>query len=422
MDDVKVCANGQFLLLDKDDMMLLAQTQEQIMKNTRKKYLDMHPFNITKRKDGYYQTYIPDESRKDKRRLVKKRYRKDVENAVIAYYKDKLCLSFEDMFREFVDRKVERGDIKKSTKTRYEQVFKRHYVETGWHKKKMENVSPEQLSDFIEDEVGRCNLSSKGLTALAGITKGMIQRARKNKAVSYHVTDVFGDIDVKTRKVHRRPERETFTETELPMLVKYLMENHDVHNLSILFMLLSGLRVGEMVGLKFSDFTSKTSAVIQRSETRWRDEHGIWRYEIDTPKTEAGYRTIYIPQEYDWIYDDLRRMNPYAEYVCTFRGKRMHTVAVRDRLYRICDKLGLEKKSTHKLRKTFCSILLDGGFDQNLIISLMGHTDIGTSERFYHFDRKSAEKKQKMMDNIVEFRYLTTICPNGSQNPGTQMA
>ena len=74
------------------------------------------------------------------------------------------------------------------------------------------------------------------------------------------------------------------------------------------------------------------------------------------------------------------------------------------RLYRICDSCGLQKKSTHKIRKTFCSIILDAGFDKNLVISLMGHTDINTSENYYHFDRKSSAEKQRRVDNLLDFK------------------
>ena len=33
----------------------------------------------------------------------------------------------------------------------------------------------------------------------------------------------------------------------------------------------------------------------------------------------------------------------------------------------------------------------------------MGHTDISTSENFYPFDRKTAERKQEMINDATEF-------------------
>lgn len=170
-------------------------------------------------------------------------------------------------------------------------------------------------------------------------------------------------------------------------------------------MILSGIRVGEAVALSFNDFVSDTSAVIHRTETRYLKD-GKYHFRLsDAPKTEAGFRTIFIPESYAWIVKEIRRMLPFAEFLATNKaGERMTTNCLRHRLRRVCKWAGIEQKSTHKMRKTFCSIILDAGFDHNLVTSVMGHTDIRTSETFYHFDRKTDEMKQEMVNNIVEFK------------------
>ena len=114
-----------------------------------------------------------------------------------------------------------------------------------------------------------------------------------------------------------------------------------------------------------------------------------------------------MPSEYAWIVTELRAMNPFAEYVCTNEnGDRIRSYSLRNHLRGICKKLPefSQTKSPHKLRKTFCSILLDHGFDTNLIMSIAGHTNILTTEQYYHYDRKSSEKKQKLLDNVLDFK------------------
>lgn len=375
------------------------------MARKREKLLKMHPYSIGHSEArGFYYTYLPDSTRASGRKQVRRKNREELVDLIIETIKAGQLVTFRDLYEEFVKRKLDRGDIKKATATRYQQVFDRHFLHDGWDRKDIRNVTPEELSDWIEDEASRCNLSAKALSALTGILKGIIQRARKKKLIAYTASDVFADVDVRLKKVYKKPEEQTFSQKELPMLIQYLVNHIDVHNLCLLFMLLSGVRVGEMVGLMFDDFTSDTSAEIRRSETKYKNEVGKWIYELDTPKTNAGYRTVFIPQEYGWIVRRLRLLSPDSDYLCFSKGKRLHTASIRNRLYGICDKLGINRKSTHKLRKTFCSIVLDAGFDKNLVISIMGHTDVSISENFYHFDRKSAEQKQKMLDNIVEFK------------------
>lgn len=69
-----------------------------------------------------------------------------------------------------------------------------------------------------------------------------------------------------------------------------------------------------------------------------------------------------------------------------------------------CKKTGIKKKSPHKLRKTYISILLDNGVDKRLVQDVAGHAEILTSERNYHRNRKSDDKKEKILSNLPEFK------------------
>lgn len=72
---------------------------------------------------------------------------------------------------------------------------------------------------------------------------------------------------------------------------------------------------------------------------------------------------------------------------------------MRRRTERVCDKLGIVRKSPHKVRKTYRSILLDN----KLIRDLMGHTDILCTEGHYHRNRKTIESKSELLNDITGF-------------------
>ena len=383
----------------------IGQIQEELAMKKRKDLLDKHPFEIWQGKDGYWRTYLYDSSHPQKRKLVKRKNLRSLEDAII---ESESIESLEDIFDEVLERKLQNADIKPATYSRYRQVFARHFKATGWDAKDIREITVEQFTDFIEDEVGRCQLDSKGLSNLKGIVKLILKRAKRRHLIDFTYSTVFDDLDVRTTKKVHTAEDQIFTVKELPELIRYLSapENRTVHHLVLLFMVLSGIRVGEAVALSFDDFINDTAAVIHRTETKYKVD-GKYHYELsDAPKTQAGFRTVFIPQEYTWVVKELRKLRPFAEFLATNEhGERMTTNCLRQRLYRVCNKLHFEnRKSTHKLRKTFCSIVLDAGFDQNLITAVMGHTDIRTSESFYHYDRKTDEMKQNMMDNIAEFK------------------
>lgn len=87
----------------------------------------------------------------------------------------------------------------------------------------------------------------------------------------------------------------------------------------------------------------------------------------------------------------------------TFFGNRISIQSIRMRQKRICKKLNIYPKSPHKGRKTYGTILMDNHIDNRLIIEQMGHTDITCSEKHYHRNRKSIEKKTEILSNIPDF-------------------
>jgi len=377
----------------------------------RQKILDKHPYKYReKHKDGYYRTYIPDASRKNGRRQVKKKSLTELEDVIIESVKKGQAVTIDDLFAEFIERKLEIDKLKPSSCGVYRQVYERHYVAEGWSKRDIRKISAEDFTEFLEEQCSKHNLTPRSFGNLKTITKGVIKRAMRRHLIEYTFTTVFDNLDCKAKKRTKSDEEQVFSAEEISSLLRYLTDpaNRDVQNLGILFMLLSGCRVGEVVALRFDDFISPTAAVIHATETKYKED-GHYTYAVSSkPKTDASVRSVFIPKEYGWIYTEMRRINPFATYFCTdTTGKRMTTNCLRRRLHRICERLEFKhNKSTHKLRKTFCTIILDHGFDANLITSIMGHTDIRTSEQFYHFDRKSNQMKQEMIDNVVEFRAI----------------
>lgn len=401
--------NNLMQYLVAHDIIDFAQIQADMMNEKRSTLLSSHKYKISLGKDGYYRTYVDDASKPKGRRQIKKRCLKDLEDEVVKCIELSTAVTISDLFEDYLSRKKKNGGIKESTALRYKNVFRRHYESTEWDKRDIRDISPEQFSDFLDDEIGRCNLNSKALSNLKGITRGILRRAMKRGLINYPYSTVFELMDETPKNTLVDKESQVLMPNELSAFIRYVENNQNVFTLSLLFMVVSGLRVGEMSTLKFSDFVSETSFNVKRTETFYKADDKYVYDVSECPKTDAGIRTAYIPAEYAWVAQKLRQMHPFAEYVCTDdNGERIRSYRLRNHLYGICRKLPEFKteKSTHKLRKTFCSILLDSGFDRNLIISIMGHTDIKTSENFYHFDRKSSGKKQEMLDKIVEFRAI----------------
>ena len=342
-----------------DGILDISQLQESIEMKKRKEVLEKHPYSLWEGKDGKWYTYLPDEQ---KGRILKKRQTKQaVEDLIVEYWnnsaKDE---TVEEAFREWNDYKLELNKIIASTHSRNEQIFKRHFQQLA--KKKVCELTPVEIEEFLEREIADKHLTAKAFSNLKGLTKGILKRAKKRGLISFGVENIFLEMDVSDRDFVRTVKEdceEIFDENEMEKIERYLIENLDLQNLGILLMFLTGIRVGELAALKHGDW-EEHSFRIRRTETRYKLEDGTYVYEVkEFPKTAAGVRTVVLPEAWFWIEEKIRSINPGEEYIfVNAKGKRMTTNCFRHRLERICNRLGIVKKSPHKIRKTYGSILL----------------------------------------------------------------
>ena len=60
---------------------------------------------------------------------------------------------------------------------------------------------------------------------------------------------------------------------------------------------------------------------------------------------------------------------------------------------KLCKELDIPVRSCHKLRKTYCSYLLDSGVDEKLVQEQLRHSDIRTTQNHYHYSVKIENEK-----------------------------
>ena len=379
--------------------------QKQIEMNKRKELLKKHSYKIWQGKDGKWYTYLPDE---EKGRILKKRNTQTyIEDAVVEYWAKELeNPTIQEVFNEWNDHRLNLKKISPSTHMRNCQVFNRHYSKFG--KKRIKSISQNDIGDFLEEQIPIHDLTAKAFSSLKTITRGFLKRAKKKKLITFNVEEIFQELDTSEtdfKKVIKEDYQEVFNEDEMPKMIKYLKENLDAKNIGILLMFATGIRVGELVALKHEVFDGNTFK-IRRTETRYLNENGENIYTIkEFPKSAAGVRTVIIPDDYTWICNKIKDMNPYNEYVFVDKnGKRMTTNCIRRRLEQNCRRLGIYPKSPHKIRKTYGTILLDHNIDNKLIMGQMGHTDILCTENHYHRNRRAIDKKREILSAIPEFK------------------
>ena len=387
---------GQELLkyILEDGMIDSVYLQEQIELKKRKDLLNKHPYAIWQGYDGRWYTYFPDGERK---RVRKGRgTQKDIENLIIAFWKDKEeNPTVEEMFDEWLGQKG-CHNVQRQTIDRYQRDFDKYF--SGIKNEKLKNLGKCELDDYFTDMVFSNNMTAKAFSNVRILMRGIWRRASKKEIVNFNIDNVINEMEV-SKNDFRRPEKkpQVYTDSEKTMMISYLKDNLDIINMGLLLLFATGLRIGELAALKWEDIIGSNKIQVSRTEISYKVGDRKYTYEVrDFPKTEAGKRKVIVPDDFIPYLMRLRLFAQSSQWLFEKDGHRVKAQQFRTRLNYICvKKLGIVPKSPHKIRKTYASCLIDAHLPDSLIIEQMGHTDIETTKKHYydnHFDQNEIVK------------------------------
>ena len=200
--------------------------------------------------------------------------------------------------------------------------------------------------------------------------------------------------------------------------------------------LTTGLRRGEICGLKWEDFDAENGKLKVRRSVAKRKGGGL---NIGETKTETGTRTIVLPPSL------LKTLVAYKETVDsewmfpspTDNGRPRNPSSVRKRLQLILERAGCKKVRFHDLRHTFATMALEHGMDVKTLSATIGHVSSATTLDIYshitdtmqrqaavHIDRKIGGTDARMPTIAREERKDTspvefTLYKPKIRKPGT---
>lgn len=390
-------------ILKTDDVSVLAKELMSIRK--KKEYLEKHPYKLYQGGDGRWFTRFPCSGGGSKQKAF--RTEEAAIEAIVNFYSNKEeSNTVKDVFRLEIDDRFETGSISESTVTRYKYDFIRFY--SGIENQKITNISTYELEEFLKKQKAFYELDAKGYAKLLAITRLIFKKAKRLGLVDFRVDDVISDIEWGRNafRKERRDEEEVFSDEEVKKLVGYFKANPTGKHLGLLLCFVTGLRIGELSTLKWEDIL-EDSIIVRRTETCWSDEDGRYHCEVkNLPKTDAGKRVVPIPEQGMWIIEELRKLNPNGPFIFMVNGARSRTVYFRKAMEKACDAVDILRRSPHKIRKTYASILLDNNVSEKIVTENMGHTTIDTTNASYARRRKSRKQMRETVSSIPEFNFI----------------
>ena len=389
------------------------QKEEVVAANMRRKskrYILNHPYAITQGADGRWCTNVYDSS--GKRRIIRCSSMEQLHNKLIDHYQkleSDQAITFPAVCKEWLDEKLRHKEIALASHTKYMTEYRRFFTrDHEFNRMSIASITDSDLRRFIKDTITDLGLIKKAYKNMQILLKGALLYAKEEGYTDFSAGTFFFDLVLSDKlfayKAKPDDESQVFNDKEVQLLIDHLWKEQDIRGLGLILMFQTGMRVGELAALRRENLKNGAIRITATEETFVDPKTGKKVCEVvEHAKTNAGVRTIILPEGADKTIKAIRSLNPFGEFLFMDKLGRIRAKRFNTWLHRSCKKLGIPERSTHKIRKTYASILLSNRVDDRLITSQMGHTDIATTRNIYYYNRKTADENKQVISNAISF-------------------
>lgn len=330
-----------------------------------------------------------------------------------------------DMYDRDMSQKF---NLKDTTKANYMYMYE-HLVRDSFGKLKLSSIKYTDVKRFYYELVSEKGIKPNTVETVHNTIHPALQLAVREEIIRINPSDgVMGEL--KKSRLWNKPKRHALTKPQQDALMEYITTNREYAGwVPIITVLIgTGMRIGECLGLRWCDvdFKKKVISVNHNLSDRPVPGENYCERHIQTPKTEAGERTIpMIDEVVEAFLTEYQiqkclgfcteEIDGYSGFIfSTSEGRVYNAACINNALHRIRDnynkeetKLAKKEKrdpvlmpsfSAHVLRHTFCTRFCENETNLKVIQEIMGHADIQTTMDIYA--EVTEEKKQEVFSNL----------------------
>ncbi|PTM59270.1 site-specific integrase [Desmospora activa] len=240
---------------------------------------------------------------------------------------------------------------------------------------KLTNLTPVHIQKFYSNKLA-ADLSAEYVRYMHSILRNSLGQAVKWQMISKNPAELVTPPKITGK------EKTTWTIEEANQFLRYVAENDERFFISYLLAIHTGMRQGEILGLRWKDcdLDNNRLSVIQ---TLCRTSKGLIFQE---PKTKGSKRVIALTDE---IVATLKKYKAtqnrhklllgtaYEDHdllVCTLEGKPIHPRNLQRHFHRMIQQAEVPKIRFHDLRHTHASIMLQLGEHPKIVSERLGHS------------------------------------------------
>lgn len=283
--------------------------------------------------------------------------------------------------------------VKKSTYAAYQLLIQNHIKPYFGD---LYEVNEEKVQQFVFDKLD-AGLSEKTIRDIIIVLKMILKFGIKNGYLEYI------QIDAKFPSKQEKKDLDVLSKADQKKFMEHLRNNFTFKNLGIFICLSTGMRIGEICGLRWCDVDTVEGVIkVRHTLQRIYIIEGETRHTellLDTPKTANSVRDIPMSSELLKMLKSLNKVVNENYYVISNDIKPIEPRTYRNYYKKLCKQLDIPKLKFHGLRHSFATRCIESKADYKTVSVLLGHSNISTTLNLYVHPNK--EQKKKTIDKML---------------------
>lgn len=280
--------------------------------------------------------------------------------------------------------------IKESSYLNYKFIIEAN-IKKEMGEKNLEELLQYNFNSFVEQLMEK--LSNKTVKDIMTVLKAILKYAEIKYDINFKISLISTPAQITN-------EVEVFNDRDRKKMEKYCIESKEIRDLGVLISLYTGLRIGEVCALKWSDIDFekkyiKVNHTLQRVYVNKKETKVLY----DRPKTKKSIRKIPMAKV---LYEKLKEISKNYDneaFVLTGSTKRYYEPLGYRYIYRkILEKCDIEYKRYHQLRHTFATRCIKVGMDVKSLSEVLGHANVSITLNIYV--HSSFETKNKFINKL----------------------
>lgn len=291
-------------------------------------------------------------------------------------------------------KEYKRPYVKQSTYAAYMLILENHILPFFGESNELKEAD---VQSFVLQKLNG-GIRTKTVKDILILLKMIMKYGVKNEWMQYYEWDIKYPTDTNSKTI------EVLSVANHKKILKHIQENFTFRNLGIYICLNTGLRIGEVCALKWSDIdiTAGTIAIQRTIERIYIVDDGKKHTELvtNTPKTKNSFREIPMSKELLALVKPLKKVVNDEYYVLTNEPSPTEPRTYRNYYKRLMKELEIPELKFHGLRHSFATRCIESNCDYKTVSVLLGHSNISTTLNLYV--HPNMEQKKKCINKMLK--------------------